>query len=76
MIVITGKDSGKTGTVERAFPAESRVLVSGVNVRKVHEKARRTGAKGQIVEKIMPIHVSNVMLVNAKTGKGTRTRAK
>ena len=76
VLVITGKDSGKTGTVEKAFPREDRVLVSGVNIRKVHEKAKRAGGKGQMVERSLPIHVSNVMLVNSKTGKGTRTRAK
>lgn len=76
VIVITGKDSGKTGVVERAFPKENRVLVSGVNMRKTHERAKRSGAKGQMVEKSLPINASNVMLIDAKTGKGTRHRTK
>ncbi len=73
MIVITGKDKGTTGTVARAYPAMNRVIVDGVNLRKKHQRARGN-TKGQIVEKPMPIHVSNVMLIDAKTGKGTRTR--
>ncbi len=73
VIVITGKNKGTVGVVARAFPAEGRVIVEGVNIRKKHEKARRTG-KGQIVEKPMPIDASNVMLVDTKTGKGTRKR--
>lgn len=75
VIVITGKDKGTTGTVGRAFPAENRVIVEGVNLRKKHQKGKR-GGTGQIVEKPAPIHVSNVMLIDSKTGKGTRARAK
>lgn len=58
--VISGKDKGKTGVVERAFPKESRVLIPGVNVVKVHERSRKSEGKGQIIEKPRPIHVSNV----------------
>jgi large subunit ribosomal protein L24 len=49
-----------------------RFLVEGVNVRKKHQKPRRGGQKGQIIEKALPIHVSNVMLLDPKTGKQTR----
>lgn len=76
VIVITGKDKGKTGTVARVFPALGKVLVTGVNIAKVHVKARRSGEKGQIAEKNLPIQVSNVMLVDAKSGKGTRVSRK
>ncbi len=73
VIVISGKDRGKTGTVTTAFPKEDRVLVEGVNMKKRHQKARGRGMRrGQIVEKSLPIHVSNVMLVDPKSGKGTR----
>ena len=65
VIVLTGKDKGKTGSVTKAFPKENKVIVSGVNVLKVHQKPRKGGEKGQIVDKTMPIHVSNVR----KTGK-------
>ena len=63
VIVITGKDKGKQGSVDRVLPNADRVLVSGVNIRKVHQRPRKSGEKGQIIEKTMPIHVSNVMLL-------------
>lgn len=74
MIVISGKDKGKTGAVTHAYPQDSRVLIEGLNMKTKHEKARGT-RKGQIVERATPMHVSNVMLLDAKTGKGTRKRA-
>ncbi len=76
VIVITGKDKGKTGTIARVLPREGKVLVSGVNVVKAHVRARRGGEKGQIIEKNLPIHASNVLLVDPKTGKGTRISKK
>jgi len=60
VIVLTGKDKGKTGTVVKAFPKENKVIVSGVNVLKVHQKPRKGGEKGQILDKNMPINASNV----------------
>jgi large subunit ribosomal protein L24 len=57
--VIAGKDKGKSGAIVRAFPKEERVLVEGVNIKKVHEKGKAKG-KGGIIEKAFPIHVSNV----------------
>lgn len=72
IIVISGKDKGKTGVVSRAFPKLEKILVEGVNMKKRHTKPRRSNQKGQIVEKSLPIHVSNVMLVDPK--KGGRTR--
>lgn len=60
VVVITGKDKGKTGVIERAFPKEGRVLIEGVNVRTVHERGKRGGQKGQIVKRSLPVHVSNV----------------
>lgn len=71
VIVISGKDAGKTGTVTRVLPREDRIFVEGVNVRTKHEKARGT-QKGRIVERETPIHVSNVMIADPKSGKGTR----
>jgi len=63
VIVLTGKDKGKTGSVTKAFPKDNKVIVSGVNVLKVHQKPRKGGEKGQIIDKTMPIHVSNVKKV-------------
>jgi large subunit ribosomal protein L24 len=65
VIVLTGKDKGKTGTVVKSMPKEGRVIVSGINVLKVHQKPRKGGEKGQIIDKAMPINVSNLK----KTGK-------
>lgn len=76
VIVISGKDKGKTGKVATVDPKGGTVVIAGVNVRKVHEKARKANQKGQIVEKPAPIHVSNVMLVDPKDGKPTRVGKK
>lgn len=60
--VLAGKDKGKSGKILRALPKENRVLVEGVNVKKVHEGAKRKGGKGGVIEKAFPIHASNVKL--------------
>ncbi|MDO8510108.1 MAG: 50S ribosomal protein L24 [bacterium] len=72
IIVIAGKDRGKTGKVSKALPASFAVVIPGLNIKKVHERPKKSGQKGQIVEKSLPIHVSNVMIVDPKTNKGTR----
>jgi large subunit ribosomal protein L24 len=72
VIVISGKDKGKTGKVLKAFPRENKVLITGVNVIKRHERPRKSGSKGQVVDKTMPINASNVMIVDPKDGKRTR----
>lgn len=72
VIVIAGKDRGKQGSVVRAFPKKDMVLIDGVNVMKRHQRARRQGASGQIIERPFPIHASNVALKDAKTGKAVR----
>lgn len=74
VIVIAGKDRGKSGKVLHAFPKQTRVLVEGVGVVKRHQRARRSGQKGQIIDKPTPVHVSNVMLADPK--KNVRTRVK
>ena len=73
--VISGKDRGKSGKVLRAFPKEDLVVVEGVNVKKRHQRATKTNQKGQIIDKTMPVHVSNVMLVDG-SGKAVRRRRK
>lgn len=60
IIVLAGKDKGKTGKILKAFPRLDQVLVEGVNIKKVHERSRKSGTKGSIIEKNFPIHVSNV----------------
>ena len=71
VIVTTGKDKGKTGDITTVFPKENKVIVGGVNMVKRHTKPSQESAGG-IVSKEMPIHVSNVALVDPKTGKATR----
>ncbi len=61
--VLTGKDKGKTGTVLTAMPKLDAVVIEGINVVKRHQKNRRTRSQGQIIEKSMPIHVSNLSLL-------------
>lgn len=60
VIVLTGKDKGKSGKVVKAFPKIERVIVAGVNLRKKHQRPTKGGQKGQVIEKPAPIHVSNV----------------
>lgn len=72
VIVLTGKDKGKRGVVQRRVDA-NYLVVDGVNVAKKATKPNpMTGATGGIVDKLMPIHVSNVALFNAATGKADR----
>jgi large subunit ribosomal protein L24 len=73
VVVKTGKDSGKRGTVLRVLPDVDKLVVENVNVVKKHTKPNpQAGVPGGIVEKEMPIHVSNVMLYNPQTKKGDR----
>jgi large subunit ribosomal protein L24 len=60
VVVLAGKDAGKTGEVVKAMPKANRVIVSGVNKMKRHMRPTKQGSKGQIVDKEMPLHVSNV----------------
>ncbi len=60
IIVITGKDKGKSGKVIKAIPREDKIVIEGINIKKRHQRANRSGQKGQIVEQAHPIHVSNV----------------
>lgn len=71
-MVIAGTDKGKTGVVTAAFPDMNKVLVEGVNMKKKHQRPKRSNQKGQVVEKNFPIHVSNVMMVDPKTNTQTR----
>lgn len=76
VLVIAGKDRGKTGTVVRAFPRNEQVILEEVNVVKKHQRSNQSRGKGQIVERAMPIHVSNVMIVDPKSGARTRITGK
>ena len=76
VIVIAGKDKGKKGKVMRLFPETDKVIVEGVNLVKRHMKPNPRMQQGGILEREQPIAASNVMLVDPKTGKGTRVKFK
>ena len=70
--VLTGKDRGKEGTVLRALPTEGKLIVEGVNTAKKHQKPTRVNQSGGIVERDMPIPVSNVAVLSPGDGRPTR----
>jgi large subunit ribosomal protein L24 len=76
VLILSGKDRSRKGKVLEAFPKESRILVEGMNLRKKHQKPKKSGEKGQIVEMPGPIHISNVKLICPKCGKATRIKYK
>lgn len=76
VVVLTGKDKGKTGEVLRVITAENRVVVGGVNMVSKHQRASQANPQGGIVKQEAPIHVSNVAIADPKTGKATRTAIK
>ena len=72
VLIISGKDRGKTGKVTRALPKTKKIVVEGVNIRKKHTRPRRMGEKGQIIEIFAPLDVSNAKLICPRCGKATR----
>ena len=74
VVVLTGKrsDKGKQGRVLKVMPTENRVLVEGINIVQRHTRPSQANPQGGIVNKEAPIHVSNVALVDPKTGEPTR----
>ncbi len=71
VVVIAGRDRGKTGEVLRVLPAESRAVVRGVNLVRRHQR-QTPSAQGGIITKEMPIHLSNISLAEPTDGKPTR----
>lgn len=72
VLIIKGKDRGKKAKVLRGFPKEAKVLVEGVNIKKVHKRPRKEGEKGQVVEVAAPLPISKLKLICPKCGKPTR----
>ena len=72
VLIISGKDRTKKGKVLRSFPKEGRILVEGINMRKKHQKPKKSGEKGQIVELPGLIQVSNAKLICSRCGKAVR----
>ena len=66
--VLQGKDRGKTGEITRVLPTRNKVIVDGINVAKKHQKPTRSTMQGGIIDKDMPIPVSNVAIVCSKCG--------
>jgi|SRR5450759_5192127 large subunit ribosomal protein L24 len=75
VIIMSGKDRGKTGKVLRVDPKKRRVYVEGLNIVKRHQRPTQTASgqqAGGVIEREGPIHISNVMLIDPKDGKPTR----
>lgn len=75
VIVVSGKDKGKTGTIHQVLPSENKIVVEGVAIKKRHMKGGQ-GAVGQIIESPRAIDASNVMLMDPESKKGTRVGRK
>ncbi len=77
IIVIAGKDKGKRGTISLVMPEKDRLMVDGINMVKKHQKPNpNLGVPGGIVDKEMPLHISNVAIFNPAAGKADRVGIK
>ncbi len=72
VLIITGKDKGKTAKVLRSLPKEGKILVDGVNLKAKHSKPKKQGEKGQVVRVPAPLNSSNVKFICPKCQKATR----
>src|SRR5713226_9615883 len=72
ILITTGKDKGKRGTVSRALPQINKIIVEGLNIAKKHIRPQGQTRQGGVIEKAMPLHVSNMMLVCTECGQPTR----
>lgn len=72
VLVIAGKDRGKTGVIERIFPAKNRAVITGINMLKKHLKRSAKNPQGGVVDVTASIHLSNIMLLDPTQNKPTR----
>jgi large subunit ribosomal protein L24 len=72
VLIIAGRDRGKRGVIERVLPAENRVVVTGINIRKRHLKPSQKHPRGGIIEIFAPLHRANVMPIDPATEQPTR----
>ena len=72
VIVLSGKDRGKSGEVIRTLPKQGKVIVDGVNVAKKHQRATKATMQGGIIDKDMPIPIASVAIISPGDGKPTR----
>ena len=76
VIIIAGKDKGKKGKIVAVLVRENKVVIEGMNMMKKHQRPRKSGEKGTKINIAMPLHASNVQVVDPKTGLGTRVGKK
>ena len=74
VVVLSGKDKGRTGTVTQVLPKDGKVVVDGINVAARHRKPSQTNPQGGIDRRPAPMHISKVALADPKSGKPTRVR--
>jgi large subunit ribosomal protein L24 len=74
VVVLAGKDKGRTGEVTKVIPKEDKVIVSGINVHARHRKPSQVNPQGGIERKEAPLHISNVAVADPKSGGPTRVR--
>ena len=74
VVILSGKDKGKTGEVVRSMPKDGKVVVSGVNVAVRHRKPTQANPQGGLERREAPLHVSKVAIADPKTGKASRVR--
>ena len=74
VVILSGKDKGKTGTVKQVLPREERVVVEGVNMAVRHRKASQTNPQSGIERSEAPLHLSKVAIADPKSGSATRVR--
>ena len=74
VVVLSGRDKGKTGEIVSALPKDGKVVVSGVNIATRHKKATQENPQGGLERREAPMHVSKVAIVDPKDGKATRVR--
>ncbi|MFH0859148.1 MAG: 50S ribosomal protein L24 [Patescibacteria group bacterium] len=72
VLIISGKYRGKTGKILKSFPKKNQILVEGINLRKKHQKPKKSGEKGQIIEIPVPLNISNAQLICPKCKKAVR----
>jgi large subunit ribosomal protein L24 len=72
IIIVTGKDKGKKGKIVHVLVKKNKVIIEGLNMMKKHQRPRKSGEKGTMKSIEMPLHASNVMMLDPKTGAATR----
>ena len=72
VLIISGKDKGRTGKIIKSLLKNGTILVEGINLKKKHVKAKKQGEKGQVIATPSPLNISNVKIICPKCGKATR----